>query len=160
MSDAGVIYDSGAVHGLEAFEKLKKKMLFDESALSPRQKDLIAAVVSRINGSKMCTVGHAMFAARRSEDPALYEALIRDYREADVGPEDGAMLEYVAKLTSHPAQIGAEDIAALKSHGFDDAAIGEMILVAAIMGVENRLRLGMLSEMPPRVRQEAARLGM
>jgi hypothetical protein len=42
---------------------------------------------------------HAEFLVQVSLEPELAAALRRDYREADLNPQDRAMLDFTAKLT-------------------------------------------------------------
>lgn len=153
-------YVARDVHGFAEFKALKDRVLFEASELSIRQKNMIAAVVSRINGSRICALDHATAAARLAKDPGLYEALVRDFHGANVNEPDRAMLEYVAKLTASPASIASGDIRALRRHGFSDTAIVEMVMTATVMGVVNQLRLGTLGTVSADMAAEAARLGM
>ena len=70
------------------------------------------------------------------------------------------MLEYVAKLTFRPAAVAASDIDSLRSAGFSDAAIGDIVLITAMFAMMNRLVDGSGEGLPAELAQEAARLGI
>lgn len=53
------------------------------------------------------------------------------------------MLDFAAKLTLAPATVEAGDLAVLRQHGFDDAAIHDVVQVAALFGYYNRLADGL-----------------
>ncbi len=53
------------------------------------------------------------------------------------------MLAYSVKLTRRPAAVGAEDVARLRSVGFDDAAILDICQVTAYYNYVNRLADGL-----------------
>ena len=58
-------------------------------------------------------------------------------------PRRLAMLAYVAKLTSKPAEMRAEDVAALRAAGFGDADVLAICEVAAYYAYVNRIADGL-----------------
>ena len=60
------------------------------------------------------------------------------------------MLNYVVKLTRHPAQITNEDIDKLREIGFDDRAIHDICAIAAYFAFVNRIADGLGVELEPR----------
>ncbi len=73
----------------------------------------------------------------------LAQAIATDYRSARLAPADRAMLDFAAKLTRAPAAVEAGDLDALRRHGFDDAAIHDIVQVAALFSYYNRLAEGL-----------------
>ena len=71
--------------------------------------------------------------------PETARQLALDYTEADISDEDMAMLGYVAKVTLDPVSIGADDIAILKAHGFDDQAVHDIVQVCGYFNYVNRI---------------------
>lgn len=53
------------------------------------------------------------------------------------------MLEFAVRLTRAPLAIGAEDVAALRRHGFDDDAVADVVNVTALFAMYNRLADGL-----------------
>ena len=53
------------------------------------------------------------------------------------------MLDYVAKLTRHPAQVQRADVENLRLQGFDDTAILQINLIASWFNYINRVADGL-----------------
>lgn len=77
------------------------------------------------------------------DDDSLVNALISDFRTADVSAADRAMLEYAAKLTLEPRKMAQSDVQNLKDAGFSDSAILDINQVAAYYAYVNRLADGL-----------------
>jgi uncharacterized peroxidase-related enzyme len=82
---------------------------------------------------------HAEFLVRVSLEPELAAALRRDYREADLNPQDRAMLDFTAKLTKESYKTTADDLDRLRTVGFDDRAILHITMIAAWFNYVNRV---------------------
>jgi uncharacterized peroxidase-related enzyme len=65
-----------------------------------------------------------------------------NYRSAPLEPRARALCDFAAKLTRAPATISAGDVEALRSHGLDDAAIGDAIQVVGYFNYINRVADG------------------
>ena len=68
---------------------------------------------------------------------------MQDYRQADLSVQDRAMLDFSVKLTRHPEQMSAADVEELRRHGFDDAAIHDIVQVTALFNYYDRLADGL-----------------
>jgi uncharacterized peroxidase-related enzyme len=53
------------------------------------------------------------------------------------------MLDFAAKLTRTPAAVEAGDLDVLREHGFDDAAIHDIVQVTALFNYYDRLADGL-----------------
>lgn len=62
-----------------------------------------------------------------------------DLDHAPISGADRAMLRYVEKLTSRPGEVEREDVDALRTAGFDHAAIVDVALHAALFSFMNRI---------------------
>ncbi len=78
-----------------------------------------------------------------AEKNRLIETLQTDHRTADLDPADRLMLDYAAKLTSHPSEITAQDIDDLRKAGFGDRAIHDICALAAYYAFANRIADGL-----------------
>ncbi len=78
-----------------------------------------------------------------TRDEELVEALSKDYRQAEITPQERAMLDYAAKLTAEPGAMVEDDVAALRSAGLSDAAILDVNLVTGYYAFANRLASGL-----------------
>jgi uncharacterized peroxidase-related enzyme len=70
-------------------------------------------------------------------------ALEEDHRAADLSPADLTMLDFAEKLTLAPGTMTRVDVERLRGHGFDDAAIHDIVQVVALFGYYNRLADGL-----------------
>ncbi len=66
-----------------------------------------------------------------------------DYRVADLLPADRAMLDFVVKLTLEPRQMSGRDLEKLRSQGFDDYAISDIVQITGLFAYYNRLADGL-----------------
>ena len=88
-------------------------------------------------------VSHAEFLRRVTLDESLAETIKKDYRAADITPQERAMLDYAAKLTLTPARMMKEDVESLRAVGFDDVAILQINLIASWFNYINRVADGL-----------------
>jgi uncharacterized peroxidase-related enzyme len=68
---------------------------------------------------------------------------MEDYRRAALDPADRAMLDFAVRLTRAPGAMAEADVAALRGHGFSDAAIHDIVQVAALFNYFNRIADGL-----------------
>jgi uncharacterized peroxidase-related enzyme len=68
---------------------------------------------------------------------------MEDYRGAALSRADRAMLDFVVKLTHGPSRMTRDDVAALRSHGFGDEAIHDIVQIAALFNYYDRLADGL-----------------
>ncbi len=59
------------------------------------------------------------------------------------------MLDFIAKLTRTPQRMEATDIETLRSHGFDDLAIHDIVVVASYYAFVNRVADGLGVDLEP-----------
>ncbi len=59
------------------------------------------------------------------------------------------MLDFVAKLTRTPQRMEEADVESLRSHGFDDLAIHDIVVVASYYAFVNRVADGLGVELEP-----------
>jgi uncharacterized peroxidase-related enzyme len=53
------------------------------------------------------------------------------------------MLDFAAQLTRAPASVERQDLEVLRGHGFDDAAIHDIVQVTALFNYYDRLADGL-----------------
>ena len=115
--------------------------LFDpeRGGLTPRERELIAVVVSAENRCVPCIVGHTAKLRQLGDDPNWVDTLATNYRRADLGRRDRALADYALRITRASAEIEEIDLAPLRAAGLDDAQIVEAATVAAYFNFSNRL---------------------
>ena len=67
------------------------------------------------------------------------QAIREDHRTAPVSAAEHAMLDYVDRMTRDAVQLGPQDLATLREHGFNDTAILQMTLIGAWFNYINRV---------------------
>jgi uncharacterized peroxidase-related enzyme len=68
---------------------------------------------------------------------------MHDYREADLSPADRAMLDFAMDLSATPGRMTAEHVQTLRSAGFSDGAIHDIVQVTGLFAYYNRLADGL-----------------
>ena len=77
------------------------------------------------------------------------DTIARDWRSAGLSSADQARCRYAEKLTARPAEMSAEDIAALRAEGLDDVAIHDAIQVIPYFNYINRIADAVHGELEP-----------
>jgi uncharacterized peroxidase-related enzyme len=81
------------------------------------------------------------------------QAIMTDWRTADLPPADQLLCRYAEKLTREPAAMTQDDVEVLRQAGFDDVAIHDAIQVISYFNYINRvadaIHVDLEPEMPP-----------
>jgi uncharacterized peroxidase-related enzyme len=67
------------------------------------------------------------------------EAVKQDYTQLNLPPEERAMLDYAVKLTVAPSTVSEADVNQLRSHGFDDRDILDIVFVICLYNFNDRM---------------------
>jgi alkylhydroperoxidase family enzyme len=70
---------------------------------------------------------------------AVVTAVLEDWRTAPVNEKVRAALAFLEKLTTTPADLGAEEIESMRSAGVNDKAIEQVIYVCFLFSVMDRI---------------------
>lgn len=124
---------------LNAFTAMYNDLMLGESGLSKLEREMIAVVVSAENRCHYCLVAHGAQVRALSGDPALGEALVMNYRVAEVTPRQRAMLDFAVRMTRASAEISETDRQALRDAGFSDRDIWDIASVAGFFNMSNRI---------------------
>ncbi len=74
---------------------------------------------------------------------------MHDYRRANLEARDRRMLDFAVKLTLSPREMQESDLVELRRHGFDDAAIHDVVQVTALFNYYDRLADGLGADPEP-----------
>ncbi|WP_415922200.1 peroxidase-related enzyme [Tateyamaria sp. SN6-1] len=124
---------------LNAFTALYNDLMLAPSGLTKLEREMVAVVVSATNRCHYCLVAHGAAVRQLSGDPMLGEALITNWRVADVDDRMRAMLAFAEKITLASATIDESDRQALRDHGLTDRDIWDLANVAAFFNMSNRV---------------------
>ena len=127
------------VEKLNAFTALYNDLMLAPSGLSKLEREMIAVVVSAENKCFYCLVAHGAAVRQLSGQPELGEALVMNYRVADITPRQRAMLDFAVKMTRASATIEETDRAALRDAGLSDRDIWDLAGVAGFFNMSNRV---------------------
>lgn len=123
-----------------------KEVMTGTPGLSEREREMISVAVSMANGCLYCLVAHGAALRGLSPDQIEADRITLDYRRADLLPRERAMLAFAVKLTKEPLACEESDLEYLKTHGFSDEDVWDIIEVASMFNFTNRMAMasGML----------------
>lgn len=127
---------------LRVFTEMYNELMLADSQLSKLQREMIAVVVSAVNQCFYCLTAHGAAVRHLSGDPQLGEALVMNYRVAELNSQDRAMLDFAYKLTREPERIIEADRQQLRNAGWSDRAIWDIANIAAFFNMTNRVASG------------------
>ncbi len=137
-----------AVHSLcpeamTAHMDLYMSVMYGRSGLSREEREIVAVVVSAVNGCPYCVAHHGEALDHYWKDRDRVAQLGQDPGSADLAPRARALVEYAVRLTTRPAEMGEADVGVLRDHGLDDADILTLNLIASYFNFVNRIALGL-----------------
>ena len=124
---------------LDAFTGMYNDLMLGESGLSKLEREMIAVVVSSVNRCFYCLVAHGAAVRELSGQPELGEALVMNYRVADVTPKQRAALDFAVAMTEASYRIEERDRQALRDAGWTDRDIWDIAAVASFFNMSNRM---------------------
>jgi uncharacterized peroxidase-related enzyme len=142
--------------GPAALNVIYNELMLGESGLSKLEREMIAVTVSAANRCYYCEVAHGAAVRELSGEPELGEALVLNYRVAELSPRRRAMLDFAVKLTEQSHRIDEAERARLREVGFSDADIFDICDVAGFFNMSNRVASG-VDMMPNREYHAMAR---
>ena len=124
---------------LNAFTAMYNDLMLGESALSKLEREMIAVVVSSINRCWYCQVAHGAAVRALSGKPELGEAMVMNWRMADLDDRQTAMLGFAEKVAKASAEVVEADRQALREAGFTDREIWDIANVVGFFSMSNRV---------------------
>lgn len=100
-----------------------------KGSLAARLREQIALAVAETNECNYCLAAHATLGRKAG----LGDAEIVDSRRGQSSDaKTDAALKFVVKLVRERGWVGDEDVAVLRSAGFDDGAVAEIVATVAV----------------------------
>jgi uncharacterized peroxidase-related enzyme len=127
---------------------LADALLHAPGTLSPGERELIAAYVSRLNNCTFCHNSHAAIAACHLDDEPLVESAIENPDRADISEKMKALLAVAAKVQLSGRSVQAADIERARRAGATDTEIHDAVLIAAAFCMYNRYVDGLAAWAP------------
>lgn len=122
-----------------AFFAYHDALMEKDEGLTKAEREMIVVATSGANNCLYCVVAHGAILRIRAKNPRVADQLAINYRKAEITPRQRAMLDFAMKVSVNSAEVGDDDIAALKAHGFDDEAVWDIGAITAFFGMSNRL---------------------
>ncbi|MGY6021895.1 carboxymuconolactone decarboxylase family protein [Streptomyces spinosirectus] len=101
-------------------------------------RELMAAYVSKVNGSAFCVGAHTATAGRAYGDPQRVAAVLDDLETAPVAEPLRATLRMLGKLTRE-GKAGAEDMREVLAAGVSPQQVRDALAVCAAFSITDRL---------------------
>jgi uncharacterized peroxidase-related enzyme len=125
---------------LEQMIALASSLLFTESHLSRKIKEMIATYISALNACPYCLDSHASFLRTHGGSDELLQALSNANMEAaSLSFKERRMLDFVGKVTIESHKISPDDIHLMKSAGWAQQEIAEAVHIAGLFACFNRV---------------------
>ncbi|MGR4068604.1 peroxidase [Halomonas sp. LR3S48] len=112
--------------------------------MEPRRYELVTLAAARALGNTYCSLAHAKVLSGllgMEETQAMVAGKVGPLSEAE-----RAMMTFAAKVACRAQEIGAEDIEALRAHGFADDEIFDIVAVVAGRAFFTRILDGLGAE--------------
>ena len=128
---------------------LAEHLLRSTESLTPAEREMIAAYVSRGNECEFCSNVHAAV-ARQHLGPAgeVMDRVLVDPARAPVGEKLKALLAIADKVRRGGRGVIETDVARARREGADDRAIHDTVLIAAAFCMFNRYVDGLATAVP------------
>ncbi len=114
------------------------------SPLSRAQREMVAVVVSRLNGCRYCLRHHAAGLARLlPDDRSVVADALAQGAPAPLDAREAAIIDYATKLAVSPQDMTRRDVDALRAAGLDDRAILDLAQCIGYFCYVNRIVTGL-----------------
>ncbi|AOJ43122.1 alkylhydroperoxidase [Burkholderia lata] len=107
--------------------------------LSKAEREMIIVATSSVNQCQYCVIAHGAILRIRAKDPLIADQVAANYRKADISARQKAMLDFAMKVSQAAHQVGEADFDALKSHGFVEEDVWDIMAISAFFGMSNRI---------------------
>jgi uncharacterized peroxidase-related enzyme len=114
-------------------------MLKETGNLTKADREMIVTATSAKNQCLYCVVAHGALLRIYAKQPLVADQVAVNHLKADISPRQKAMLDFAIKVCLHSQDVGDEDYALLRTHGFDDEDIWDIAAITAFFGLSNRM---------------------
>jgi uncharacterized peroxidase-related enzyme len=118
-------------------------LMYGKSSVTRAQREMIAVLVSQLNGCQYCVTHHKEALQAHARSPDIVKSLQGDFSKAPISKRDRVMLEYAAKLTRQPNLVVKMDVRRMREEGFTDEEILRVNLITSYFNFVNRIVAGL-----------------
>jgi uncharacterized peroxidase-related enzyme len=122
-----------------AFFAYHDALMEKEGGLTKAEREMIVVATSGANDCLYCIVAHGAILRIYAKNPLVADQVAVNYRDADIAPRQKAMLAFAMKVALSSRDIGDDDFAALREHGFTAEDIWDIGGIAAFFALSNRM---------------------
>jgi uncharacterized peroxidase-related enzyme len=124
--------------------ELYKSAVHGRSPLSRLERELVAVVVSRLNGCEYCITHHMRHLKKLlGEERGHVADAIRAGRVTQTTDRENALIQYATKLTMNPHGMDHLDVQHLRDVELDDRAILDLVHLIGFFNYVNRIVKGL-----------------
>lgn len=128
---------------LKGMLEIAERMLFSDSLLSRRHKEMIATYLSRQNSCPYCADSHGALLGAHGGSPELICALrCGDLNNQLFTNAELALLKFAGKVNTSSSAITRGDVEAAMREGWTEPQVAEAVHVAALFAAFNRIANG------------------
>lgn len=122
-----------------AFFAYHDALMLKEGGLTKGEREMIVVATSAVNNCLYCVVAHGAILRIYEKNPLLADQVAVNYRKADLGARQKAMLDFALKVCRDSGEVGEADFATLRLAGFSDEDIWDIAAITAFFGLSNRM---------------------
>jgi uncharacterized peroxidase-related enzyme len=128
---------------LKGMLEIAENLLFGESLLGRRHKEMIATYLSRLNACPYCADSHGALLGAQGGSPQMICAL----QDGDLNAQlftsaERALLRFAGKINASSSVVTRADVEAALYAGWTEAQIAEAVHIAALFAAFNRIANG------------------
>ena len=128
---------------LKGMLEIAENLLFCESLLGRRHKEMIATYISQQNVCPYCADSHAALLEAQGGSPAMICALHDSDLDAQLfTSEELALLKFTEKVNANSSAISRADVEAAIRAGWTEAQAAEAVHIVALFAAFNRVANG------------------
>jgi RNA polymerase sigma-70 factor (ECF subfamily) len=139
---------------VEAEVQATADILLSDDVLTRRQKSLVALAVSAVQRHPYGVALHEAVLRTLGVSPDQCDQIVEDPESANLPEADRALLDAARRLAARPGEYGAQDVEALRRHGFSDEQILEAVAATALTALLNAVQSGVGAKPDFRVRHD------
>jgi uncharacterized peroxidase-related enzyme len=126
-------------HFMKWFKYYDFLMRNEDSDLSRKEREMIALAVSSENRCEYCLGSHSAYLREITGDPVLPDLITHNYRRAPLSERERTILDFAVKMTNASFKMSPDDLQPLRDLGLSDEAIFEIVQVAGMFNLTNRM---------------------
>ena len=116
-------------------------MLKENSGLTQGEREMIVTATSAANHCLYCVIAHGAILRINEKNPLIADQVAIDYKSADIGERQKAMLDFAIKICKLDVEVCEKDFKTLHQHGFSDEDIWDIAAITAFFGMSNRMAI-------------------